>query len=334
MKKEELVAYLTFRSWRRYGQTFDIAFLHDLIKQALMPKAKPLGHNGRRTIYGYDWKAYRRGLQIVRLRRAGLTGFDAIRVQLFRCGYSLPAHEVQRALWNEYRLCATKLNTNVRSRYADNVREVPAGHQASMITSFGDLDPDFDAAGLRMAPQTYVEGYRAAKAGALGSIDEVAATNSVFQIIARRLSFAALAQSLASRLVEGLLMVDPPAMGERGSARDYVERLILGASPASLTSARETSAAMCIGARRLSEIMGAFGLQAGFEKVHKASAKVAGAARQREWGAFYLVLALREVERDRFQLTPQKMLSLIEQIKTKEFKLTSFFAKLWRLQRR
>jgi hypothetical protein len=45
----------------------------------------------------------------------------------------------------------------VRSGYLDNWKPISDGHKRSLAQTLGPLDPQFDAAGLRLGPEVYIE---------------------------------------------------------------------------------------------------------------------------------------------------------------------------------
>ena len=117
MNKLEFVQRASERARTRYHQEFSAALLNDLMKADLVPKARRLSNNGRRPVYAFDAPAYRRALQITRIRAAGIVGHDALRIMLFLKGYSEPAWRVREAILAEYVANGRSLLAPVRSTY-------------------------------------------------------------------------------------------------------------------------------------------------------------------------------------------------------------------------
>lgn len=149
------------RVQQRYRLQLDEGWLHDLIKDALVPRGERSPNEGRRPIYIYGFQSYRRALQIARFRRDGFVERDAIRIQLFLKGYG--ERDIRQALWNQYSKFGKNLVAQVRSGYADNRKHVPEGHRVSLKKKMGPLDPRFVAAGFQLQDDKYIKLFRDAK---------------------------------------------------------------------------------------------------------------------------------------------------------------------------
>jgi hypothetical protein len=90
MRREELIRRLAKRAGERYGVGFRGSLFDDLVDDGLIPEGRRVGNDNKRPLYDFHRDSYRRALQIIRLRKQGIVGRDAIRVQLFIRGYSLP----------------------------------------------------------------------------------------------------------------------------------------------------------------------------------------------------------------------------------------------------
>lgn len=145
----------------RYGVGLTAAQIDDFIKDRLVPKGKRIGNDGKKPVYDYDFRAYRRALQIARLRTLGIIGRDAIRLQLFLRGYSLSVDDVRNAVLNEYRRAVKSFR--LRSIYFENWKGIPNGRKESAVAELGVLDHRLDKAGLRLPNHIYIENMRAAK---------------------------------------------------------------------------------------------------------------------------------------------------------------------------
>lgn len=233
MNKASFVERTARRARVRYGQDFTYSLLNDLMKDGLIDAGKRAGNNGRQPIYKYDWQAYRRALQIVRMRRGGVIGRDALRVMLFLKGYSAPAHDVRAALQREYRANARSLLKQVRSGYADKVGAVPAKHRASLLRQMGTLDEAFDKAGLELPSMMMVDLFRTAKQDAIES--EV--TPAERAAIGHLLRSLPLLPSFASPMFSGMLNLAEDGF-ERSSEVDSVELVIHNSSDDDLEVAR------------------------------------------------------------------------------------------------
>jgi hypothetical protein len=286
-----------------------------------------MGHEGRRTIYTYDWKAYRRGLQIVRLRRRGVTKRDAIKLQLFRCGYSLPAHDVRTALCAEYTSHAATLMAPTRSRYIEGPRPIRGKHRAALVRSMGDLDPDLDAAGYRLPSETYIHALRVAKGGPLDVTPAKPRSRTVVGFLAGRLSWAATADT-AVRLLAGMLLLGKANTKDSGGPIDYVERLIATANDQSLEAARDLLAGGQIAARRFKEFARYFGLRRGIAEKHRAWLKVASAAADPNWAPTMLLIALLLITKFRIAFRPQEIVAMFDRMQTERFTFRSIFRRM------
>jgi len=334
VKKEELVARLTCRGQRRYGQAFDKALLDDLIKDGLMPRATRVGYEGRRPIFAYDRNAYRRGLHIIRLRSAGIVGRDEIKLQLFRCGYSLPTHDVRDALWNEYRSYAKRLTAGIRSRYVETGKTPKEKHHAALVQSLGELDPDLDAAGLRLSPDTYVEALRGAT-GAPLDIDAAASeiVTASRLLVWRRLVWSGVASAMLPR-IKGLLLVDRPNGRDAGGKIDYVEKLIRSADDAALEGARDAFTCLMIVFLRLNEFASFFGGRQVPAPLEKACVKVACSARHPTWAPSFLVVALMLTKTFRVRPKPDDIIEFLNKSRNRKFKLRAAFGRVHASERR
>jgi hypothetical protein len=124
----------------RYKAEFGKSRLDEWIKQGLAFRADRKLQVGRRPIYQYGYRHYRRILQLVRLHASGLKDRDVILVQLFIRGYSVAPHEVREALLKEYRKARNKLNAPLRSIYADRQGEIPPKRKKQLRGQLGPAD--------------------------------------------------------------------------------------------------------------------------------------------------------------------------------------------------
>lgn len=163
MNRKNLIGRMARRASKRYGVIFSEALFDDLIDDGLLQKGERLENKGKHPVYDFDYRCYRRALQIARLRRKGIVSRDAIRVQLFLSDYSEPVWDMREALGREYERAAKNITNQIRSGYADNWKVVPPKHKESFIRQTGVLDPRFEAAGLGLSDDQLIEAFRNAK---------------------------------------------------------------------------------------------------------------------------------------------------------------------------
>ncbi len=238
LSPKEFAARLLRRIRSRYDPNLDDArlrrWLHDLIKDALLFGATRHGNDGLRPVYGYDFRSYRRALQIARLRGVGIVERDAIRVQLFLRGYG--EKDIRQAVWNQYSKNGRSLLAQVRSGYVDNAKEIPPIHKASLVEALGELDSRLGDAGLQLPNDYYIASLRTAKQAQTNwnAVDQ----KSINKI--RRLR-ETLFEAIASAVVPcfaGLLMFSSKDDRE-AAGRDPVEEHIFAASPEEFEQARD-----------------------------------------------------------------------------------------------
>ena len=162
MTKNELCQRLDTWSRQRYGVPFTKAFLDDLIKDDLIPRSTRRGNKGKSPVHFWGKGAYRRGLQIARMRANGIRRRNSQRVFLFLNGYSYPVGWVREPLRVEYASFGRELLSPVRSRHLAGKQDIPAGQKARLIKSFGEPDQSFSRAGLRLPENLVVALIRAA----------------------------------------------------------------------------------------------------------------------------------------------------------------------------
>src|SRR5258708_30324017 len=102
LTKDELWERLNRRAKERYGVAFTRAFLDDLIKDKLVQRSKRVANRGKHPVHFWGRNAYRRGLQLVRLKASGIDRRHSQRVFLFLRGYSYPVRLVRASLHSEY----------------------------------------------------------------------------------------------------------------------------------------------------------------------------------------------------------------------------------------
>jgi hypothetical protein len=261
--------------------------LHDLIKDALVPSATRQANEGSRPVYGYDFRAYRRALQIARLRRDGFVEKDAIRIQLFVRGYG--ERDIRQSLLNQYSKYGKALLAPVRSGYADNSKSIPPGHKSSLVDSLGALDDRLRIAGLDQSDDIYIAALRAAKRPSIAREELEKKWNQSLAIQGKEV-FPALGSHLVE-LFGGQLLFG--ARGdEQAAGRDEVEQLIFSSSDVQYEGAREFYRLMTYRGS-LTEIQRLLRTGADEQAQHLASDVIVHSIRkQGAWSACFLVMGL------------------------------------------
>lgn len=219
---------------RRYDQDFSPSLLADLIKDALVPGSVVVDRAGRRPVYRYDFRSYRRALQIVRMRARGVVSRDAIELQLYLHRYSwrLPPRE---ALIREYRQHIRSLLAPLRSRYLDNDRPVGAKHLQKLSAAMGSLDPDLAASGFGSTPEFWVRAARTAKNEPVVQKLSLSQFGRLVWLVFTRAPWSRVAEA-GLPLLSGTFMLDG-AVAEADGGTDYFENVVRRASDASIAEA-------------------------------------------------------------------------------------------------
>ncbi len=147
LSKREFTERVSSRA-RRYATTFDQGQLDEWIKQGLTFASERGPNIGRKPVYIYGYRHYRRSLQLVRLKSQEITDRDEILVQLFIRNYGIKSHEVREALVKEYRKAREKLNAPLRSIFADRDGPIPPGRKSQLLDQIGPLDDRLNNAGF------------------------------------------------------------------------------------------------------------------------------------------------------------------------------------------
>jgi hypothetical protein len=220
---------------KRYGIKLPDNWINELIRNDLIEVADREPNQGLHPIYRLDYRAYRRALQIARLRRDEIVEIDAIRLQMFVRGYG-NIKDIREPLANQYVRIGKGLIAQVRSGYADNWRSVPDGHKRSILKQMEPLDAELDAAGFRLPDDTYIQALRSAKQVPIhiGTLD-------IDALFRGRAVSSPLFQSMAPLLLEllnGLLMFGD-SQTKHSSEIDDIEQLIRQASDEEYSQATE-----------------------------------------------------------------------------------------------
>jgi len=93
---------------------------------------------------------------MARFRRDHFVVRDAIQILMFLKGYG-NIFDIRHALAKQYSEFVKKVLADVRSGYIGNHRLIPPKHKRSLSQTLGPLDLLFDAAGLRLNSDIYIE---------------------------------------------------------------------------------------------------------------------------------------------------------------------------------
>jgi hypothetical protein len=161
LSKAELLNRLDRRSRSRYCRPFPESLFNDLQKDALIPALERSDNAGLSPTYFATWRHFRRALQLQRLRGIGITGRDALRVQLFIRGYGLKVSEVRGSLRSEFLRGLSELRPSLRSRYFQDAQRDPGPrHLAAVERQLGTIDPRLEHAGLKQPTKFYLDNIR------------------------------------------------------------------------------------------------------------------------------------------------------------------------------
>lgn len=186
LSKEAFVDRVTGTA-KGWGETLTKARLDEWMKQRLIEAARRQDNHGLRPSYVYDRRHYRRALQLLRLRAAGIVERDAIILQLFCRGYGVSPKDVRSALSNEVSRARSQLHSSVRSTYADRGGNIPAKRWDSLLRQIGEQDQRFAAAGFAISPGLIIDIMRASRSAEISSdtIRELTARYGVDEQFAR-----------------------------------------------------------------------------------------------------------------------------------------------------
>ncbi len=229
LTKEEMIKRVQGRAGR-YGQTIAESGLNDLIKDGLVPKPVRMRNAGRKPTYTYSCRAYRRVLQILRLRQRGIVGRDGQRIMLFLDGQIELTNDLRMAVSREYNKSAKALQSKIRSSYTENSREIPTKHKEKLIESFGELNQTFEQASLFLSADQRISAIRTAK-NPLASTDVISMAR---KSITKGAPFDV---SSLMPLFSGMLLLDGDK-GDVSKSLDSIENLIKFSNDADFLAAR------------------------------------------------------------------------------------------------
>jgi len=206
------------------GPKFRKSILNEWIDKGLVDEGARTKNVGKRPVFHYGRRHYRRVLQILRLYARRIRRTDQILIMLFFHGYGVKAHQVRESLAREFARGRAKVNAQARSTRFDLVGVIPPKHKESMIRSLGRADERFVAANAVLPGAQMIEVMRAAR----NPDPESAQRNPKFASV-ETVPVAALQSLMGGLMAAG----DDDDVGE-------AERLLRNASNSELEAARST----------------------------------------------------------------------------------------------
>jgi hypothetical protein len=180
LSKAQFIERVAFWAERHNGR-FDESRLDEWIKQKLAFPADTGPSQGKRRTFTYGRRHYRRALQLVRFHSQGIRDTDEIIIQLFIRGYEAPSDAVRdgarpdvardrpwldtvrRSLRKEFNKTRAKLNTPLKSKFADNEGEITWRRKKQFLGQVGELDLRFRKAEIVIPDDDLIAAVRAAR---------------------------------------------------------------------------------------------------------------------------------------------------------------------------
>jgi len=162
LTKEELIKRAATWGASR-GVEFRESLLDEWIDKGLVAEGDRLDNVGKRPIFRYGFRHYRRVLQVLWLYSRGIKNADQILIMLFLSGRGVKPFEVREPLLREFGKSKARLNAFLRSWRFDQTGAVPPKHMQSLIKSLGRPDERFVASGMVLDPDRILAAVRAAR---------------------------------------------------------------------------------------------------------------------------------------------------------------------------
>ncbi len=145
------------------GFKFKPSLLDRWINEGLVAEGDRGGNVGKRPVYRYSCRHYRRVLQVLKLYFRGIRSRDQILIMLFLNGHGVKPFEVREPIAREFGRARTKLIGMMRSPRFDQDGAVPPKHKESLVRSIGRGDKRFVEAGVVLGPDQMIAAVRAAR---------------------------------------------------------------------------------------------------------------------------------------------------------------------------
>jgi hypothetical protein len=145
------------------GFKFKPSLLNRWINEGLLAEGDRGGNVGKRPVYRYSCRHYRRVLQVLKLYSRGIRSRDQILIMLFLNSHGVKPFEVREPIAREFGRARTKLIGMARSPRFDQDGAVPPKHKESLVRSIGSGDKRFLEAGVVLGPDQMIAAVRAAR---------------------------------------------------------------------------------------------------------------------------------------------------------------------------
>jgi hypothetical protein len=162
------------------------SLLNAWIDEGLVDEGDRGGNVGKRPVYRYSCRHYRRVLLVLKLYSRGIRSRDQILIMLFLNGHGVKPFEVREPIAREFGRARAKLISMARSPRFDQDGVVPPKHKESLVRSLGNPDKRFLEAGVILGPDHLIEAVRAARSpvqdGTIRTIMNSRAENLLLEI--------------------------------------------------------------------------------------------------------------------------------------------------------
>ena len=139
------------------------SLLNAWIDEGLVDEGDRGGNVGKRPVYRYSCRHYRRVLLVLKLYSRGIRSCDQILIMLFLNGHGVKPFEAREPIAREFGRARTKLIAMARSPRFDQDGVVPPKHKESLVRSLGPGDERFVKAGVILPPDQMIAAVRAAR---------------------------------------------------------------------------------------------------------------------------------------------------------------------------
>ena len=143
--------------------SFRISLLNEWIDKGLVDEGDRIKNAGKRPVFRYGCRHYRRVLQVLRLYARGIKRTDEILIMLFINGHGVKPNEVREPLAREFARASAKINAQARSDPLRPGRPHTAEAQGEPHPEPGQADERFLAANAVLPGAQMIEVMRAAR---------------------------------------------------------------------------------------------------------------------------------------------------------------------------